>query len=664
MSDIAVQRRIALDYYPQQNQEKSNWLERTSEATFKAPFSFVVRRTTTRLKSIIPAVERHAKGLAQASDDELRCRVNKLRHLLRHQGLKKELVAMSFALVREISFRHLGMRHYPTQLMGGWAILNGMVAEMETGEGKTLLATLPACTAALAGIPVHIITVNDYLAGRDAQLMSPVYTALGLTVGAALADTDINERRNAYRCDITYCTNKQVAFDYLRDRLLLKRYSSHLALKLADANQANQLQDKLLLRGLCFAIVDEADSILVDEAVTPLIISRPGDTNRKQEIYERALEFARILDMGVDYRMHLGERSIELTANGSERLKHLCVDAQGLWSNTRYREEFVSQALRADCLFHRDQHYIVREGKVDIVDEFTGRVMEDRSWEHGLHQMVEVKEGCEITGENETLGRISYQRFFLRYLKLGGMTGTAKEISAELNSVYKLRVARIVPHKPMKRRKLPFTILRTEDQKWTHIVSRIRELNESGRPVLVGTRSVAASEHLVLLLNDAGIENQVLNARQNADEAEIILTAGQKGRVTVATNMAGRGTDIKLDSEVLQLNGLHVIATERHEAGRIDRQLFGRCGRQGDPGSFEAITSLEDELLLRYTHSINRHLVDRLWKITPAIAKPFAHKLTNAAQKSAEKKQAAARARVLRGEDNLEDVLAFSGLQE
>lgn len=663
MSDWDIQRQIALHYYPSQEQVKSKWLERAAEAIFKTPVDYVSDRFS-RLKSIVPAVERHARGLEDATEAELVARANQLRHQLRRHGFKRQLVAKSFALIREISSRQLGMRHYNTQLKGGWAILNGMVAEMETGEGKTLMATLPACTAALAGIPVHVITVNDYLAERDAQWMAPIYKALGLTVSPAVATMEMEQRREAYQCDITYCTNKQVAFDYLRDRLILKRYSSQLALKLSGLNQSDPLQDKLILRGLCFAIVDEADSVLVDEAVTPLIISRPADAGRKLEIFQQALALARALNADEDYRVNHRERNVDFTVQGAERLAQLCEGTGGLWKNSHYREEFVKQALRADCLFHRDQHYIVSEGKVSIVDEFTGRVMADRSWEHGLHQMVEVKEGCEITGEQETLGRISYQRFFLRYLKLGGMTGTAAEIAGELKSVYKLRVARIAPHKRVKRRKLPFTILSTQDQKWDQIITRVKELHESGRPVLIGTRSVAASEHVGKLLDDAGIANQVLNARQNADEAEIVVAAGLKGQVTVATNMAGRGTDIKLDEEVLGLGGLHVIATERHEAGRIDRQLFGRCGRQGDPGSFEAITSLDDELVERFTNPVHRGFVNTMWQLAPALAKPFAHQLTGSAQKSAEKKHAIARSRVLRSEDYLDNVLAFTGLQE
>jgi preprotein translocase subunit SecA len=663
MSDTTILRQIALGVYPQRDDEKPGFLERAGEKLFRAPIE-PFSGSRLRLKAILPAVRREARKLADLPESELISEAIHLRYQLHQSGFERGLVARTFALVQAISRQKLGMAHYDTQMLGGWAILQGMVAEMETGEGKTLMATLPACTAALAGIPVHIITVNDYLATRDAQWMGPIYEAMGLTVGTVVAGMDADARRAAYACDVTYCTNKQVAFDYLRDRLQLRKYSGQLALKLANLGSDNQLGESLMLRGLCFAIIDEADSVLVDEAVTPLIISRPGDTGHKQEVFKEALTLARELDENTDYRVDLRERRIELTDQGCEHLQHLCEDFTGLWRNTRYREDLVIQALKAEILFQRDQHYLVREGKVDIVDEFTGRVMEDRSWEHGLHQMIEVKEDCEITGEQETLGRISYQRFFRRYLKLGGMTGTASELTAELKSVYRLRVMRIKPHKRVRRRGQLSTLLRSEQQKWARVVSRVEQLHKDGQPVLIGTRSVAASELLGQLLDDAGITNRVLNARQDADEAEIITAAGQRGQVTVATNMAGRGTDIKLDGDVLALGGLHVIATERHESARIDRQLYGRCGRQGDPGSYEAITSIEDELIIRYGSELGRGLINVIWAVAPLLAKPFALWLTHSAQQTAEKKNSSARSRVLRSEDYLENVLAFSGLQE
>ena len=662
MSDTALLQRVALDAYPQRDDEKAGWLERAGEKIFRAPFE-IFATGKLRLRMMLPAIRREIARLERCADSELADETLRLRYALHRAGFETALVARCFALVRETARRKLGLAHYDTQLLGGLAILHGTIAEMETGEGKTLMATLPACAAALAGIPVHVITVNDYLATRDTEWMRPVYEALGISVGTVVAGMDQDARRGAYACDVTYCTNKQVAFDYLRDRLHLRKYASRLALRLADAGGETRLHEQLMLRGLCFGIVDEADSVLVDEAVTPLIISRPGDTRHKQEIYQQALEFAHRLDEARDYRVDARERRIELTESGSEHLREICDQAEGLWRNTRYREDLVLQALKADVLFHRDRQYLVRDGKVDIVDEFTGRVMADRSWEHGLHQMIEVKEDCEITGEQETLGRISYQRFFRRYLMLGGMTGTASELATELKSVYRLRVFRIKPYRRVRRRGLRSILLRTETEKWQRIVARISELHAEGRPVLVGTRSVAASEHLGELLDAAGIANRVLNARQDADEAEIISTAGFRGQVTVATNMAGRGSDIRLDDAALALGGLHVIATERHESRRIDRQLFGRCGRQGDPGSYEAITSLEDELITRYGSAFGCVLVRAIWRL-PWVARPLAAWLTHAAQQAAEKKNSTLRRRVLRSEDYLENVLAFSGTQE
>ena len=663
MSDIAIQKRIALGVYPQRDDLKPGWLERFGEALFATPTDYF-HNSSRQLKSILPLVTRHTQLLEGVPEAELISRIQKLRFELRRDGLKRDLVAECFALIREIARIHLDMCHYDTQLLGGWAILNGMVAEMETGEGKTLVATLPAGTAALAGIPVHIITVNDYLATRDAEWMAPIYEALGLTVGVVVASMDADARRAAYECDITYCTNKQLAFDHLRDRLILKNHSGQLSLKLTEMNSADQVRKKLLLRGLCFAIVDEADSVLIDEAVTPLIISRPGDAENKREIFEQALALAAELEGNEDFLINQRERAVELTDEGEERLKLLCTGSTGLWRNTRYRKELVLQALRAVNLFRRDQQYLVQDGKINIVDEFTGRVMSDRSWERGLHQMIEVKEGCEITGEQETLGRISYQRFFRRYLKLGGMTGTAKEVVGELKAVYRLPVIRIAPHRPVQRYALRSTLLRTLDEKWAHVVARVAELHAGGRPVLIGTRSVAASEHLGGLLENAGIPHRVLNARQDSDEAAIVIDAGRKGQVTVATNMAGRGTDIRLDEEALKLGGLHVIATELHEAGRIDRQLYGRCGRQGDPGTYESITSLEDELITRYAPAPGRKIITTLWESAPGFVLLMARLLAHSAQKSAEKKHARARSQVLRHEDYLENVLAFSGFQE
>lgn len=655
--------RIAFGVYPQREDERPAWLERTVGSLADAAGARL-RNRLSRLWTIVPIVRSHALELQGKRDEELLAIANRLRYELKRDGLAEPLTGRCFALIGEVASRTLGFRHFDVQLLGGWAMLNGMVAEMETGEGKTLTATLPAATAALAGVPVHVITVNDYLASRDAELMRPVYEALGLAVGVVTEGMDPQARQAAYGSDVTYCTNKQVAFDYLRDRLSLRTQPGGLHLQLEGLYSDQAHRTPLIMRGLCFGIVDEADSVLVDEAVTPLIIARQGDTRNKQQTYEQALQLADRLDERKDFSLDPREKTLQLTDEGRIRLDELAGPLGGLWQNSRYRDELAAQALRALHLFIKDRQYLVKDGKVMIVDEFTGRVMADRSWERGLHQMIEVKEGCEITGEQETIGRMSYQRFFRRYMTLAGMTGTAKEVAGELRSVYRLSTVAIPPNRPVKRQGLPDTIFRTEAAKWPAVVKRIAAFHRGGRPVLVGTRSVEASEHLGELLRKAGLPHQVLNARQDRDEAEIIRQAGQRGQITVATNMAGRGTDIRLGEGVSELGGLHVIATERHEAGRVDRQLFGRCGRQGDSGSYEAMVSLEDELIIRYGSRLLRRLAQGLVRPSRLWNHRLGYLAFSRAQKAAERRQGRVRRSLLKMEEYLSNVLAFSGHQE
>lgn len=662
MSSVSLHPSIAFGVYPQREDKQADWLERTAERLFSP---LMAARTSYRvLSTIVPMVHQHAAVVGELSDAALIEQSKRLRYLLKVNGLTKALVSEAFALVREVAGRRLGMSHFDVQLVGGWAMLNGMVAEMATGEGKTLTATLPACTAALAGIPVHLITTNDYLAGRDAESMRAIYAGLGLTVGAALADMDEQTRRAAYQCDITYCTNKQVAFDYLRDRIQLRKEAGRLGLQLKTLRQEDGKTPQLILRGLCFAIVDEADSVLVDEAVTPLIISRQGEAVHKKELLEVALDLARQLEIDRDYLLRRTERSLELTDSGIERLVLLAGERSGLWHNSRYRDELVVQALRALHLFEKDTHYLVRDGKVMIVDEFTGRVMADRSWEQGLHQLIEVKESCEPTGEQETIGRISYQRFFRRYLMLGGMSGTVREVVGELHSVYNLNVAMIPANRPILRQVLPDRVFGSNREKWQEVVQRIKSLHQQGRPVLVGTRSVAASEHLSAILESEGVVHRVINARQDDEEAAVVAVAGRRGQVTVATNMAGRGTDIRLEEGVAKLGGLHVIATERHEAGRIDRQLFGRCARQGDPGSVEAIVSMEDELVARYGRRFSRQAAMHFLGLSPGFGKGIAGSVIKRSQQRAERQAARMRKNMQKMDEYLGNVLAFSGEME
>lgn len=611
--------------------------------------------------SLLACIQSLEASVQAASEEELLERTGVLRAALRREGLREDLVAEGFALVRERAGRTLGLRHFECQMMGGWALLQGSVAEMETGEGKTLTATLAASVAALAGLPVHVITVNDYLTARDAAWMAPVYESLGLTVGIVTHDVPPPMRREQYQSDITYATNKEIVFDYLRDRMALgdrtestRLYAEHL---LGTARTGG-----LLLRGLYYAIVDEADSILIDEARTPLIISG-GQSGEQEAFLAEALRLGQALEQGRHYTLDEDERRVTLSEAGTQWLQQAVVDHDPMWRGHRRREEIVRKALEALHLFHRDEHYLVRDDKVAIVDEFTGRVMADRSWERGLHQLIELKEGCPISAARDTLARISYQRFFRRYLHLSGMTGTAAEVRAELMDVYRLSVTRIPTNRAVQRRLIPDRVFNTLDEKWAAVLQRVRSLHESGHPVLVGTRSVASSEHLSELLTAEALEHRVLNAKFDAEEAQIIASAGERGQITIATNMAGRGTDIKLADEVRAGGGLHVILTERHEAARIDRQLAGRCGRQGDPGSVEALLSIEDPLVSGGRGGVAGHIARRASMATAAGRWAGRRTLLHA-QQHLQRVHAKARRSLLEADKQRGNLLSFSGRSE
>lgn len=664
MFSLTLPKSIFTGIYPERRELRMEWLDRmAASATGRlAPW---LRPHASRFNWIVDLVSDCGRSVKKLSDREVLDVSQKLRQQLRREGLKGELVAQAFALAREAAVRTLGMGHFDVQLIGGLVLLKGMVAEMETGEGKTLTATLPACTAALAGIPVHIITVNDYLAERDSEWMGPIYQALGLSVGTIKHGVDPESRRRAYRCDVTYCTNKEVAFDYLRDRIVLWDRPSEVRLQLERLYGERSRVNRLTMRGLPYAIVDEADSVLIDEARTPLIISAEGDGVDEQLLYKQALEIAESLTSGEDFSISPSERSLELTEQGKLHIEDIARWNGSMGMNRQQREELVRQALVAQHLFYRDKHYLIKDGKVQIVDEYTGRLMPDRSWERGLHQLIEIKENCEMTRRKETQARISYQRFFRRYLHLAGMTGTAREVAGELWSIYRLRVVTIPTNRPLNRSYLPDRVYRKSDQRWEAVIHRISEMHRGTRSVLIGTRSVAASEHLSQLLTEAGLPHKVLNARQDREEAEIIAGAGEPARITVATNMAGRGTDIRLAPGVAEKGGLHVIATERHEARRIDRQLFGRCGRQGDPGTSEAIISLEDELATVYLNKPLQWLVNGILKKPNRLFGRWMGKiLFRRAQQKAERLHARMRHDLLKMDEQLGDALAFSGRPE
>ena len=602
--------------------------------------------------------------LSKLSERGLDTWIQDIRKKLRQKGLAEEVTARAFATIREVAGRQTGMKHYDSQLIGGWIMLQGMIAEMQTGEGKTLTATLPAGCAALAGMPVHVVTVNDYLVERDAKLMQPVYERLGLTVGYVIEGMDQDQRKQAYGCDITYCTSQQLAFDYLRDRLILKRFNSELEFKLESLYSEKPSRDMLLMRGLNFAIVDEADSVFIDEARTPLILSCKTDNTQQEAVHREAIWLARQLTGSTHYVIDEKARRIDLTEHGKDYLEEQASMMPGIWRGSRRRNALVTQALTALYLFERDVHYMVDDGAVNIIDENTGRAMPDRSWEAGLHQMIEEKEGCEQTGQTETLARISYQSFFKRYLRLSGMTGTAQEVRKELKKVYELDVVTVPTNKPVQRRILPECIYTHGDAKWNAIINSIEREHEKGRPILVGTRTLKDSELLSSMLTSLGLEHQVLNAKQDKEEAAIVARAGQRGQITVATNMAGRGTDIKLDEASLAAGGLHVISCEKNISARIDRQLAGRCGRQGDPGSYEAILSLDDDFIAKRFGRLSRALAApnaRRKRIRPEW---IGRRLMGFTQWVYESSNRRLRNAMMKADKKRESMLAFSGMSE
>ena len=614
--------------------------------------------------------------LATLDAQQLRQRAVLLRHALRRSHFGVDAVAAFFALVREVAGRVLDQRHYDSQLHAGWLLLHGGLAEMATGEGKTFAATLPVCAAALVGLPVHVVTVNDYLAERDAQAMAPLYAFFGLRCGAIVHALTRAQRREVYAGNIAYCSNKELTFDYLRDRTALGDRASPLHRALAEGAGGPAVHlganPATVLRGLAFALIDEADSVFIDEARTPLILSASLPPGARSALVDWALGLARGLQPKQDFVLEPAQPRVRLNDAGRAAIEALLADGAVLppgaapppESSRRACTEAVTQALAALWLYQRDHHYVVVEGKVQIVDESTGRVMADRAWERGLHQMIEAKEGLALTGERVTLARITYQRFFRRYLRLAGMTGTATEVAAEIGRVYGLPVARVPLHRPSLAQRARPRCLSNAAARWAAVLASVQtQALQRGRPVLVGTRTVQASEQLSALLGAAGIAHVVLNAKHDRAEAEVIARAGGPGVVTVATNMAGRGTDIVLGDGVAGRGGLHVILTEFHDSARIDRQLFGRAARQGDPGSGEAIVALDDELF-RVHAPLLTALAQRVLTLRAELPATLLWLLRRVAQSSAEARHRAARTASLQQDRRLAAMLSFSGRGE
>lgn len=572
------------------------------------------QRQLNRIQKTVDQIEALETEYEKYSDEELKQKTDSFKERYEKGETLDDLLVEAYAVVREASKRVLKMRPFPVQLIGATVLHEGNISEMKTGEGKTLSSTMPAYLNALSGKGVHVITVNEYLAERDAKEMGQLYEFLGLSVGLNISGMSKEEKRAAYECDITYGTNNEFGFDYLRDNMVLYK-------------------EQMVQRDLNYAIIDEVDSILIDEARTPLIIS--GSAQKSASLYQQANTFVTTLKQETDYTYDEKTKGVQLTEEGINKAERF-FGIENLFdlSNVTITHH-INQALKAHVSMHRDMDYVIEDGEVVIVDQFTGRLMKGRRYSDGLHQAIEAKERLQIQNESMTLASITFQNYFRMYNKLGGMTGTAKTEEEEFRNIYNMDVIAIPTNKPIIRDDRPDMIYKTMDGKFQAVVEEIKERHQMGQPVLVGTVAVETSEHISSLLKKAKIKHDVLNAKNHYREAEIIENAGEKGAVTIATNMAGRGTDIKLGEGVIELGGLAVIGTERHESRRIDNQLRGRSGRQGDNGVSQFYLSMEDELMRRFGSDNLKNMMDRLGMDD---SQPIESKMVSRAVESAQKR--------------------------
>ena len=591
------------------------------------------KREVKRLTKMAEQIEALATEMERLSDDELKGKTEEFKTRYQNGETVDDLLTEAFAVVREGAKRVLGLYPYPVQLMGGISLHEGNISEMKTGEGKTLTSTMPVYLNALTGKGVHVVTVNEYLASRDASEMGQLYTFLGLTVGLNVNSLSKEEKQEAYACDITYSTNNELGFDYLRDNMVLYK-------------------EQMVQRPLHYAVIDEVDSILIDEARTPLIIS--GSAQKSAQLYMQANAFVNTLKREEDYTYDEKTKGVQLTEAGMTKAER-AFGIDNLFDISHVTlNHHITQALKAHASMHRDVDYVVQDGEIVIVDQFTGRLMKGRRYSDGLHQAIEAKEALEIQNESMTLATITFQNYFRMYEKLSGMTGTAKTEEEEFRNIYNMNVVMIPTNRPIARDDRADLIYATMDGKFRAVVEDIAERNQKGQPILVGTVAIETSEIISKYLSKKGIRHNVLNAKNHEREAEIILEAGQKGAVTIATNMAGRGTDIKLGEGVKEVGGLAVIGTERHESRRIDNQLRGRSGRQGDPGVTQFYLSMEDELMRRFGSDNMKNMMSKLgMDDTQPIQSRMVSKAVESAQRRVEGNNFDARKRLLEYDDVL-----------
>jgi len=626
-------------------------------------FSGLVKRYVHKRSNLLreaSIIHDQADALQSISDDDLTHRIHQLRRRFqrREKGIFPSF-SSALVLICEAADRILGLRPYPVQIMGSLALLKNFLIEMATGEGKTLTAAMAAVVAGWQGLPCHVVTVNDYLAQRDAELLAQFFSFCGVTSGYVIGTMSPVERKQNYDCDIVYTTSKEMLSDFLRDRLKIGVWQDPSRRMIRSMLETDTRTEELVMRGLGSVIVDEADSVLIDEAVTPLIISRHMENKLLEKAVKIAMEIALGLTAGIHYKINHKYKDIRFTQKGYTAMAQATQTLPGMWKGEARREELVKQAVRALNFYKKDEQYVIQEDKIVIVDMSTGRMMPSRSWSHGLHQAVEAKEGIPITDPTETMARLSFQRFFRFFPNLSGMTGTTRGGLAEFWQIYRLPVMVIPTNRPCVRKVLPDRIFSSKQEKWNRVVEEIIRVNQTGRPILVGTGSVAISEQISSRLADQGVSCKIINAVRHKEEAKVVEVAGEINQVTIATNMAGRGTDIKLGNGIADIGGLHVISTERHESSRIDWQLFGRCARQGDPGSAQAFTSIEDDLLKRFLpesirQSIGKHFMTGYGSF-------MGKSLFSFSQRAAEQLSFKQRKNVLHNDTWLAEALSFTG---
>lgn len=638
------------------------WIEETAAIGIAR-----LRPTRFGLRAFARKVVAQEGVFSDQSNMEIAAEIEQLRASLRSAPDTHAHVVHAFALIREVTFRKLNMRHYPSQIMAGRVLHDGIVAQLATGEGKTITGLLPTITAALSGLPVHVVTVNPYLAARDCETLRPVIETFGLSVGLIDADMSPDEKRSAYACDVVFVTNKDLCFDYLRDIDARGSSHSHARRLLSQIGRSDIAPGpKPMMRGLHFALLDEVDLVLVDEARIPLVISGPRGDVENEADFERALGVAKRLNDRQHFKLLRVRRAAELTQAGKDEVKRITAHDGGLWVAERARVERVEQALAALHIYARDHDYVIaKDDTIQIVDPHTGRISPGRAWERGLHQLIEMKEGVPLTGRSDTSAKITYQRFFRRYMKLAGMTGTAQGLSTEFWRVFGLRIVKIPTHRPIQRRDRPSRLYAQADVRWQDAASCATEVIARGAATLVGTLAVESSELMAEKLQGMGLHPNVLNATQDAEEAAVVAKAGAPGALTIATSMAGRGTDIGLDPAVKEAGGLHVLVTEPSESRRVDLQLMGRAGRQGDPGETQSFLCLEDDLFATYIPRTARALrrIMALLRLRCLVGFP-ARLVLWSAQAAAERRNARLRRATVKSDRDLLNMLGFAGRSE